>query len=182
MFIINVTAKKNRVNNEITAIELRLIDDKGSQLGVQSLGFSLRLASERGLDLVEIQPNANPPVAKIMNYSKFLFKKDKLSRKKKTIVKMKEVKFRPTTDKHDYELKIRNLRNFLIKGNKVKITIWFKGREFLHKELGKVLMNNIYTDLKDFGKVETLPKNEGKSIVTILIPVTLKESAELSCV
>lgn len=175
VFSISVLIKKNRINNDIIATTLRLIDENGNQMGIKTLSFALSMALDCGLDLVEIQPNTIPPVAKIMDYGKFLFKKEKLNKKKQSFIRLKEIKFRPTTDKNDYTLKLRNLCNFLKSGNKVKISIWFRGREILHKELGKILMDNIESDLKDFGKIEALPKSEGRTIVAVFTPLNLKE-------
>lgn len=135
---------------------------------------ALRLAHEANLDLVEIQPKLNPPVAKIMNYGKFQFslnKKRSLAKKHQKEVKIKEVKFRPHTGNNDYLIKLKNIKNFLISGNKIKITICFKGREILHKDSGLDLMKKICFDLNDCCKIENNPKFEGKNIIAVISPL-----------
>lgn len=150
-----------------------MIADDGSQLGIVANRDAKRIAEEAGLDLVEISPNADPPVVRIMDYGKFLFQESKqraLQKKKQKQVKVKEVKFRPGTDKADYEVKLRNLRSFLEEGDKVKVTIFFRGREITHQELGIKLLERIRDDLAEHGKVEFFPKLEGRQLVMILAP------------
>jgi len=150
-----------------------LIGDKGEQIGIVSLEKAMQTANEASLDLVEIQPNANPPVARLMDYGKELFKQSKqdaASKKRQTKVKVKEIKFRPSTEKNDYEVKLRSLRMFLLDGNKVKVTVWFRGREMVHQELGVHLIERIRDDLVTVGKVEFFPKLEGRHLVMILVP------------
>jgi translation initiation factor IF-3 len=150
-----------------------MISEDGKQLGIMNTRDALELASGKGLDLVEIQPNAEPPVARAMDRGKFLFKKSKeksAAKKKQKQIKVKEIKFRPTTDKNDYEVKLRNLRGFLEGGDKVKVTVWFKGREMTHQELGGKLLERVRADLDDLGKVEHFPKLEGKQLIMILSP------------
>lgn len=150
-----------------------MIGDDGSQVGVVALKDARQAAQEAGLDLVEISPNADPPVVRIMDYGKFLFQESKqraLAKKKQKQVKVKEVKFRPSTDKADYEVKLRNLRSFLEEGDKVKITVFFRGREITHQELGMKLLERVRDDLLEFGKVEFFPKLEGRQLVMILSP------------
>lgn len=150
-----------------------MIGDDGSQVGVVALKDARQAAQEAGLDLVEISPNADPPVVRIMDYGKFLFQESKqraLAKKKQKQVKIKEVKFRPSTDKADYEVKLRNLRGFLEEGDKVKITIFFRGREITHQELGMKLLERVRDDLAEQGKVEFFPKLEGRQLVMILSP------------
>ncbi len=162
---------KNRINKEIKSSQLRLIDEKGRQIGVVSLEEALKMAIDANLDLVEIQPKLVPPVAKIMNYGKFQFstnKKKSLAKKKQKEIKVKEVKFRPSTGNNDYLIKLKNIKNFLLNGNKIKITICFKGREIIHKDNGLELIKKICFDLADCYKVEMPPKFEGKNIVTII--------------
>lgn len=162
---------RNRVNNQIKAPHVRVIDQNGKQLGVISLREAQQTAIDVGLDLVEIQPNADPPVVRIIDYGKFVFQRNKrraLAKKKQKQVKLKEIKFRPSTDKNDYEVKLRNLRNFLDAGDKVKITVWFRGREMAHQELGLQLLERIKADLADCSKVEYMPKLEGKQLIMIL--------------
>lgn len=135
------------------------------------------MAKSSGLDLVEIQPNSKPPVARIMDYGKFLFQQKKAkneAKKKQKQVKVKEVKFRPGTDVGDYEVKLRNLKGFLEAGDKVKVTIWFRGREMSHQELGAKLLDKIKSDLAEHGKVEFFPKLEGRQLIMILAPVSKK--------
>lgn len=164
---------RNRVNAQIRAPQVRLVGDNGSQLGVMAIREAKQMAEEAGLDLVEISPNADPPVVRIMDYGKFLFQESKqkaVQKKKQKQVKVKEVKFRPTTDKADYEVKLRNLRGFLEEGDKVKVTVFFRGREITHQELGMKLLEKIRDDLTEHGKVEFFPKLEGRQLVMILTP------------
>lgn len=165
---------RNRINAQITAQKVRLIADDGSQVGVVPLRDARRAAEEAGLDLVEISPNADPPVARIMDYGKFLFQENKqkaIAKKKQKQVKVKEVKFRPGTDKADYEVKLRNLRGFLEEGDKVKVTIFFRGREIAHHELGMKLLERIKNDMADDCKVEFYPSGlEGRQLVMVLGP------------
>lgn len=152
---------------------MRLIGDDGSQLGVLSIKDAKKAAEDVGLDLVEISPNADPPVVRIMDYGKFLFLENKqkaMAKKKQKQVKVKEVKFRPTTDKADYEVKLRNLRGFLDEGDKVKVTVFFRGREITHQELGMKLLERVRDDLAEHGKVDFFPKLEGRQLVMILSP------------
>lgn len=154
-----------------------MIGEKGEQLGIVDTNEALKLALSLNLDLVEIQPKANPPVAKIMNYGKFKFsmsKKKNLAKKSQKDLKMKEIKFRPNTGDNDYFTKINNIKTFLNNGNKTKITICFKGREILHKRNGTELINKICTELEDVGKIESNAKFEGKNIITIIRPIKNK--------
>ena len=135
-------------------------------------------AKTAGLDLVEISPNSTPPVVKIMNYGKFKYKQEKqktTSKKKQKKVKIKEIKFRPGTDKGDYKVKIRSLRNFLEKGDKVKVTVWFRGREMIHQQLGGDILKKVEKDLTDIGKVEFFTKLEGRQINMILTPKKISD-------
>jgi translation initiation factor IF-3 len=152
---------------------LRLIDAEGKQLGIVSLQEALQAAKEAQLDLVEIQPNTEPPVAKIEDFGKRLFELKKqraATKKKQKQIKLKEQKFRPSTDTNDYEVKLRNLRGFLENGDRVKITVWFRGREMAHQDLGMKLLERVKTDLADLSKVDFFPKLEGKQLVMILAP------------
>jgi len=152
---------------------VRLIDEEGAQQGVVSIEEALAAAKAAGLDLVEISPTADPPVARIMNYGKFRFQQNKqkgLAKKKQKQIKVKEIKFRPNTDKGDYEVKLRNLRGFLEEGCKVKVTVWFRGREMAHQELGIELLERVRTDLADSGKVEYFPKLEGRQLTMVIMP------------
>jgi len=139
-----------------------------------STDYALMEAKKLNLDLVEIQPKTVPPVVKIMNYGKFKFavnKKKNIAKKKQRDLKIKEIKFRPNTGNNDYLIKIKNIKNFLHNGNKAKLTICFKGREIIHKKNGIILMNKICSDLNEFSKVESLPKFEGKNIISIIRPI-----------
>lgn len=150
-----------------------MIDEKGNQAGVVTFKEALLDAKEVGLDLVEISPNASPPVVKIMNYGKFKYKQEKqknTSKKKQKKTKIKEIKFRPGTDKGDYKVKIKSLRSFLEKGDKVKVTVWFRGREMIHQQLGGNILKKVEKDLTDVGKVEFFTKMEGRQINMILTP------------
>merc|ERR1712170_301831 len=160
-------------NSQIRAATVRLIDEKGNQAGVVPFKDALQDAKDVGLDLVEISPNSVPPVVKIMNYGKFKYKQEKqktVSKKKQKKIKLKEIKFRPGTDKGDYKVKIKSLRNFLEKGDKVKVTVWFRGREMIHQQLGGNILKKVENDLLDIGKVEFFTKLEGRQINMILTP------------
>lgn len=165
---------KNRVNEQIKAIEVRVISNEGEQLGIFSIKQAIAIAEEQGLDLVEIQPNTSPPVVRIMNYGKFLFKQNKdraIAKKKQKKVKLKEVKFRVNTDSNDYEIKLQNIKKFLSEGDKVKVTVWFKGREISHCDLGMSLLSKIRDHILEVGKIEYFPeKLEGKQMVMVINP------------
>ena len=163
-----------RVNENIICSEVRLIGSDGDNVGVVSPEKALELSEEVGLDLVEISPNAAPPVCKIMDYGKYKYeqqKKESEARKNQKIIEVKEIKFRPGTDTHDYNFKIKNAKKFIIKGDKVKFTVKFKGREMQHTELGKELMNKIIEETKDIAKVESRPKFEGRQMIMIIQPI-----------
>ena len=135
----------------------------------------MELAEEAGLDLVEISPNANPPVCKIMDYGKYKYeqqKRESEARKKQKVIEVKEVKFRPNTDTHDYDVKMRNVQKFLENGDKVKVTLRFRGREMAHQELGRELLQRVAEDTKELGKVENMPKMEGRQMIMIVAPVS----------
>ncbi|MDA8768334.1 translation initiation factor IF-3 [Planktomarina temperata] len=163
-----------RINERIRGSELRLIDENGENIGVVTPERALIMAEDAGLDLVEISPNANPPVCKIMDFGKFKYesqKKEADARKKQKIIEIKEVKFRPNTDKHDYEVKMRNVFKFLENGDKVKITLRFKGREMAHQELGRDLLLRVAEDTKEIGRVENMPKMEGRQMIMLVGPL-----------
>jgi translation initiation factor IF-3 len=172
-------AQKNRINEDITANEVRLIDINGEQAGIVSLSEAQAMADEAGVDLVEISPNAEPPVCKVMDYGKFLFEKSKEQKeqkKKQKQIQVKEVKFRPGTDIGDYEVKLRNLRKFLEGGDKAKVTIRFRGREMAHQEIGIELLNRIKTDLEDIAIVESFPNRvEGRQMIMMMAPQAKKQ-------
>ena len=162
-----------RANDKIRAVEIRLIGAEGENLGVQSPSRARALAEEAGLDLVEISPNANPPVAKIMDLGKFKYEQQKReaeARKKQKTIEVKEVKFRPNTDTHDYDVKMRNVFRFLEGGDKVKVTLRFRGREMAHQNLGRELLERVADDTKEIGKVENFPKMEGRQMVMMIGP------------
>jgi translation initiation factor IF-3 len=164
-----------RINERIRATEIRLIGAEGENVGVISPERALVMAEDAGLDLVEISPNATPPVCKIMDFGKFKYetqKKEAEARKKQKIIEIKEVKFRPNTDNHDYDVKMRNVFKFLENGDKVKITLRFRGREMAHQELGRQLLERVAEDTKDAGKVENFPKMEGRQMVMLIGPFT----------
>jgi len=165
--------KKNRVNEEIDIPEVRLIDEVGEQHGVVEVAQAMGLAEERGYDLVEIAPNAEPPVCRLMDYGKFLFqlsKKRQAQKKSQQNITVKEIKFRPNTEEGDYQTKLRNLRRFLRHGDKTKVTMWFKGREMRHQELGLQMLQRVEADLDELAKVEQTPKLEGRRMSMVLSP------------
>ena len=162
-----------RVNDRIRVAEIRLIGAEGENIGVVTPARGIALAEEAGLDLVEISPNAVPPVCKIMDLGKFKYEQQKReaeARKKQKIIDIKEVKFRPGTDTHDYDVKMRNVLRFLEDGDKVKVTLRFRGREMAHQELGVELLNRIRDDVGELGKVESMPKLEGRQMVMMIAP------------
>ena len=163
------------MNGRIRAPEIRLIDADGENVGVVSPREAMRMADEAGLDLVEISPNANPPVCKIMDFGKFKYeqqKRESEARKKQKTIEVKEVKFRPNTDTHDYEVKMRNVFKFLENGDKVKVTLRFRGREMAHQNLGRELLERVAEDTKETGKVENMPKMEGRQMVMMIGPLS----------
>jgi len=164
---------KEKINREIKATSIRLIDEKGNQVGIVSLGEALSKADRVNMDLVEISPNANPPVCKIMEFGQYHYQKERKmrdSRKKQHIVQTKEVKFGPNTEEHDYNFKKNNAVKFLALHHKVKFTVRFRGRQLAHKELGFKLLEKLVEDLKDMIDVEHSPRSEGRTIFTIVSP------------
>ena len=163
-----------RVNDRIRVPEIRLIDHEGENRGVMSPLDAIRLAESVGLDLVEISPGAVPPVCKIMDFGKFKYEQQKKAaeaRKKQKIIEVKEVKFRPNIDDHDYDVKMRNVSRFLEDGDKVKITLRFRGREMAHQDLGREVLERIAKDTEGLGKVESMPKVEGRQMIMVIGPV-----------
>jgi translation initiation factor IF-3 len=149
------------------------VGDTGEQLGIVSAQEARAIAEERGMDLVEIAPNAEPPVCRLMDYGKFLYansKKKQESKKKQKQITVKEIKFRPGTDIGDYDIKVRSLNKFLDAGNKVKVTLRFRGREMAHQELGMEMLKRVEEDLKEVGIVEQMPKMEGRQMVMVIAP------------
>jgi translation initiation factor IF-3 len=162
-----------RVNDEIRAREVQLIDDAGTNHGTLEFRDAMARAMEAGLDLVEIAPNSVPPVCKIMDYGKYKFqaqKKAAEARKKQKVVEIKEIKLRPMIDDHDYDVKMRSMQRFFEEGDKVKVTLRFRGREMAHQELGAQLLNRVKGDTQNLAKVEQEPKYEGRQIVMVLAP------------
>ncbi|WP_323783719.1 translation initiation factor IF-3 [Thalassovita sp.] len=163
-----------RYNERIRATEIRLIGADGENVGVVTPARAMAMAEEVGLDLVEISPNATPPVCKIMDFGKFKYetqKREAEARKKQKIIEVKEVKFRPNTDTHDYEVKMRNVVKFLESGDKVKITLRFRGREMAHQNLGRELLERVAKDITEIGKVENMPKMEGRQMIMMIGPL-----------
>ena len=161
-------------NQQIRAIDVQVIGSDGNNLGILPLKKAIETAKEEGLDLIEISPNANPPVCKIMDMGKYKYdlqKKTNIAKKKQKIVALKEIKMRPGTDVHDYNFKVKNAKKFLVNKDKVKFTVKFKGREMQHINLGRDLMNRIIEDIKEVGKIETHPKFEGRQMIMIIQPV-----------
>ena len=154
---------------------MRLIGPEGENVGVVSPRRAIELAERAGLDLVEISPNATPPVCKIMDFGKYKYeqqKRESEARKKQKVIEVKEIKFRPNTDTHDYDVKMRNVFKFLENGDKVKITMRFRGREMAHQNLGRELLERVATDVQDHGKVENMPKMEGRQMTMMIGPLT----------
>ncbi|MDC6407589.1 translation initiation factor IF-3 [Xylella fastidiosa subsp. multiplex] len=165
--------KQNRKNHEIRVPRVRVIGSDGEMVGVLSRDEALAMAEKEGLDLVEIQPQADPPVCKVMNFGKFKFEQQKKAneaKKKTKQVEIKELKFRPVTDEGDYQIKLRNMRRFLEEGDKVKINIRFRGREMSHQELGRQMATRIEMDLGDDVVIESRPRLEGRQMVMMVAP------------
>uniref|UniRef100_UPI0035715820 translation initiation factor IF-3 n=1 Tax=Litoreibacter roseus TaxID=2601869 RepID=UPI0035715820 len=163
-----------RVNDRIRSDEIRLIGADGENVGVVTPARAMEMAAEAGLDLVEISPNANPPVCKIMDFGKYKYeqqKRESEARKKQKTIEVKEVKFRPNTDTHDYDVKMRNVFKFLENGDKVKVTLRFRGREMAHLNLGRELLERVADDVEGSGKVENMPKMEGRQMIMMIGPV-----------
>ena len=161
------------MNDRIRCPEIRLIGAEGENLGVLSPIRALELAEQAGLDLVEISPTAEPPVCKIMDFGKFKYetqKREAEARKKQKIIEIKEVKLRPNTDTHDYEVKMRSVTKFLENGDKVKVTLRFRGREMAHQNLGRELLERVATDVEGLGKIENMPRLEGRQMVMMIGP------------
>ena len=166
--------KGPKSNNRISAPEVQVIGSEGENLGILNTNEAISIAKDQGLDLIEISPNAKPPVCKIIDMGKFKYdaqKKANVAKKKQKIVLLKEIKMRPVTETHDYDFKVKNAKKFIGKGDKVKFTIRFKGRELQHSHLGRELMDKIKTDMKDVGKVELHPKFDGKQMIMVIQPL-----------
>ena len=166
--------KGPRSNNRISSPEVQVIGSDGNNLGILNTNEAISIAKEQGLDLIEISPNAKPPVCKIIDMGKYKYdaqKKANIAKKKQKIVLLKEIKMRPVTETHDYEFKVKNAKKFIGKGDKVKFTIRFKGRELQHSHLGRELMDKIKADMQDIGKVELPPKFDGKQMIMVIQPL-----------
>ncbi len=162
-----------RVNEKITAPSVLLIDGEGEKRGEMSVDAALDLAHEAGLDLVEVSPNAKPPVCKLLDYGKFKYqaqKKANEARKKQKVIDIKEIKMRPNIDTHDYDVKMRSMHRFFGDGDKVKVTLRFRGREMAHPELGRALLERVKADIEDIAKVEMEPRMEGRQMLMVLAP------------
>jgi translation initiation factor IF-3 len=166
-------AKQENINEKIRAPQVRVIGADGSQLGIIPIEKALQLAVEAQLDLVEVAPNADPPVCKIMDYGKFKYQQNKRSqeaKKKASVIQVKEVKIRPKTDDHDLEFKIRHIRRFLAQKDKAKVTMLFRGREIVYSDLGMKILERVLEELQDEVVVEQRPKMEGRNLVMVLAP------------
>ena len=169
-----IKEQKVRVNEQIRISPIRLISDDGEQIGIVSLDDARERAEESGLDLVEVAPDARPPVVKLMDYGKFKYEQAraaKEAKKKQHQIHVKEVKFRPSIEEHDYEFKLRHARRFLEEGNKVKLTMMFRGRQVTHPELGREVLARLVEDLADIGKVEQHPSFEGRVMSMVVAPM-----------
>lgn len=166
-----------RINNNIRVREVRLIDHEGNQRGILPITEALEIAKEAGLDLIEVAPKANPPVCKILDYGKYKYdqeKREKEARKKQKLVKMKEIRMQPKIEEHDLQFKSKHIREFLDEGNKVKVTVRFKGRELAHTELGRVVLDKLLVLLEDSYSVDKKPSMEGRFMSMILSPKSKK--------
>ena len=177
---LNYRAKKDvgpRTNEQITASEVRVISSTGAQLGIISIREALNYAEDEGYDLVEVSPDAKPPVCKIIDYGKLKYKEQKskkAAKKKQKIIEVKEIKMRPGIDTHDYQVKVKALKKFISGGNKVKVSMRFRGREMEHQNLGLDLLKKLTEEVSEYAKVEVPPKSEGKQIMIILVPQMVK--------
>jgi len=169
--------RENRLNDEIDVPQVRLIGADGEPVGIVTTDDALDCAYEANLDLVEISPNAEPPVCRVMDYGKFIFEKNKqkaAAKKKQKQIHIKEIKFRPGTDIGDYQVKLRNLIRFLEDGDKTKVTMRFRGREMAHQEIGRDLLERVKKDLEEYGTVESFPKMEGRQMIMVIAPIRKK--------
>ena len=165
------TDKGHRINGEINVPEVRLIGVENEQLGIVRVTDAMRMAEEQQVDLVEISPTAEPPVAKLMDYGKFKYQEQKKSHEaklKQKVIEVKEIKFRPQTDEHDYVVKMRNVKRFLEEGDKCKITLRFRGREMAHQEFGMRLLERVRDEVTELSQVEAMPKMEGRQMIMVL--------------
>ena len=173
----SVAKEKHRINRAITAQQVRLIDQNGDAVGVVSIREAMVKAREAGLDLVEVAPQAKPPVCKIINYGKLKYelqKKKSEAKKKQKVIEVKEVKLTPSIGEHDYQVKMNNVKRFIGDGNKVKITLRFRGREISHKEIGENLLSRVLSDTQEIAKCDGKPQLEGRQMMMIISPVVAK--------
>jgi len=162
-----------RCNRQIRAREVRVIGAEGQQVGILPMDEALALAGEQGLDLVEVAPNADPPVCRVMDYGKYKYeqqKKQQEARKKQTVVQIKEIKVRPKTDEHDFNTKVKHVRRFLEDGDRCKVTVFFRGREIVHKDRGENILARVVQAVEDIAKVEQEPRAEGRTLFLLLAP------------
>ena len=162
-----------RVNRDIAVAQVRLIDEQGENVGIVATDAALERAEDVGLDLVEISPGAEPPVCKILDYGRFKYqdqKKKSEARKKQKIIEVKEIKMRPNIDQHDYDVKMRSIQRFIAEGDKVKVTMRFRGREMVHQEIGLKVLDRVRDQLDEVAKVEQFPKLEGRQMIMIVAP------------
>jgi len=167
------TREGPRVNDDIAVLRVRLVDERGNMVGIVERNEALSMASEVGLDLVEIAPNADPPVCKILYFGKYKYeeqKKKNEARKKQKIIEVKEIKLRPSIDDHDYDVKMRSMVKFIGEGDKVKVTMRFRGRELAHQELGMDVLVRVRDDLDEIAKVEQMPRMEGRQMTMVVSP------------
>jgi len=170
---VNRIVKEADINWDIKAPEVRVIDAEGKQVGILPLKEAMKIAEEKGLDLVEVAPNSKPPVCRVMNYGKYKYQQNKRTqeaRKHQTVIHVKEVKVRPRTEEHDFQFKLGHVKRFLDEGNKVKISVLFRGREIAHPEFGKEMLNRFVEGVKDLTVIEQAPRLEGRNMVMILAP------------
>ncbi len=170
----NPKGDEHRINDRIEAREVRLVDQDGGMVGVVALRDALIRAEDVGLDLVEISPNASPPVCKILDYGKFKYeaqKKANAARKKQRVIEVKEIKMRPSIDGNDYSIKMKKVREFLDEGDKVKVTMRFRGREMAHQHLAMNILEKVREDMADLAKIEQFPKLEGRQMIMVMAPI-----------
>ncbi len=170
----NPKGDEHRINDRIEAREVRLVDQDGGMVGVVAIRDALTRAEDVGLDLVEISPNATPPVCKILDYGKFKYeaqKKANAARKKQRVIEVKEIKMRPSIDDNDYSIKMKKVREFLDEGDKVKVTMRFRGREMAHQHLAMNILEKVREDMADLAKIEQFPKLEGRQMIMVMAPL-----------
>lgn len=166
-------SKEHQVNEAIRAREVRLVGSDGAQLGIKNIREALRLAQEAELDLVNVAPQAKPPVCRIMDYGKYRYeqsKREKEARKKQKVIQVKEIRFSPSIEEHDLQTKLRNVKKFLESGDKVKLTIRFRGREITHQDLGRAILQRMAKEVEEISEIERRPKLEGRNMIMILAP------------